>query len=190
MQQEAGFGWKRFCICVFDEVHHVLKDHPYRKLAQSLRRSSSNVQVVGLSASLTYAVGEADVRRALQRMCDDLGLEGMVSVDDAELRAGGYTPPHGEVELVTVSAQPEGVVPVDERRPHLVHKTFFDRVERGEATEFAMNLVAVVRALEQVAREYDATFGSPLEKPSLSAWETYANQLAKNKKLDAFPGRT
>ena len=185
MQQEAGFGWKRFCICVFDEVHHVLKDHPYRKLAQSLRRSSSNVQVVGLSASLTYAVGEADVRRALQRMCDDLGLEGMVSVDDAELRAGGYTPPHGEVELVTVSAQPEGVVPVDERRPHLLHKTFFDRVERGEATEFAMNLVAVVRALEQVAREYDATFGSPLEKPSLSAWETYANQLANNKKLDA-----
>ena len=45
-------------------------------------------------------------------------------------------------------------------------------------------------ALEQVARGYDATFGSPLEKPSLSAWETYANQLAKNKKLDAFPGRT
>jgi len=185
MRQETGFGWTRFCICVFDEVHHVLKDHPYRKLAQSLRRSSSKVQVVGLSASLTYAVGETDVRRALQRMSDDLGLESMACPSDAELRAGGYEPPHGEVELVAVGVQPEGVVPVDERKPHLMHKTFFDRVERGEATEFALNLVAVVRALEQVAREYDVTFESPLKKPSLSAWETYANQLTRRKNLAA-----
>ena len=185
MLQETGFGWTRFCICVFDEVHHVLKDHPYRKLAQSLRRSSSKVQVVGLSASLTYAVGETDVRRALQRMSDDLGLESMACPSDAELRAGGFEPPHGEVELVAVGVQPEGVVPVDERKQHLMHKTFFDRVERGEATELALNLVAVVRALEQVAREYDVTFESPLKKPSLSAWETYANQLTRRKNLAA-----
>ena len=43
---------------VFDEVHHVLKDHPYRKLAQQLCKCDGPV-VLGLTASLTYAVGES-----------------------------------------------------------------------------------------------------------------------------------
>jgi hypothetical protein len=32
MQQKADLAWKLFCICVFDKVHRVLNDHPYRKL--------------------------------------------------------------------------------------------------------------------------------------------------------------
>lgn len=49
-------AWATFSVVVFDEVHHVLKDHPYRKLAASLRRSGAAPRVLGLSASLTYAV--------------------------------------------------------------------------------------------------------------------------------------
>jgi len=181
--RDARFSWERCCICVFDEAHHVLKDHPYRKLAQTLRRASAPVQVLGLSASLTYAVGEAAVRRSLQRLSDDLGLDGMATVDDSELRAGGYQPPHGEVEVVSAGAPPEGVVPTDERKPHLMHRTFFHRVEVGEATEFSWDVVAVVRALEQAARDAVPSFESPLSKPSLSAWETLAHRLAKQQRL-------
>ena len=120
MRDKPTFGWDRFRICVFDEVHHVLKDHPYRKLAHSLRSMSADAspQVLGLSASLTYAVGEAAVQRALMGLSEDLRLETMLCVDDEELRAGGYEPPHGEVELAHPCVLPEGVLPEKNRRPH------------------------------------------------------------------------
>lgn len=44
--------WRNFVIIVFDEVHHVLKDHPYRKIAQRinsarLKDTQLQLQVVG-----------------------------------------------------------------------------------------------------------------------------------------------
>ena len=49
----------------------MLKDHPYRKLAHGLRAviPADSPQVLGLSASLTYAVGEAAVQRTLNIVC-------------------------------------------------------------------------------------------------------------------------
>ena len=52
-------GWQQFSLVVFDEVHHVIKDHPYRKIAQHMRRhlqESSGVRILGLTASISYAV--------------------------------------------------------------------------------------------------------------------------------------
>ena len=37
MLRSIAPGWSAFRTVVFDEVHHVLKDHPYRKLALKLR---------------------------------------------------------------------------------------------------------------------------------------------------------
>jgi superfamily II DNA or RNA helicase len=51
------FAWAKFSCVVFDEVHHILKDHPYRKLAQSLQQSGALTLCLGLTASLSYAVG-------------------------------------------------------------------------------------------------------------------------------------
>jgi superfamily II DNA or RNA helicase len=28
-----NFGWDNFSLCIFDETHHVVKDHPYRNIA-------------------------------------------------------------------------------------------------------------------------------------------------------------
>lgn len=36
MRKRLVYDWSEFAICVFDEVHHVLKDHPYRHLAREL----------------------------------------------------------------------------------------------------------------------------------------------------------
>ena len=47
------FGWSSFDTIIIDEVHHVLKEHPYRKLALSLRKSGAVPRVLGLTASLT-----------------------------------------------------------------------------------------------------------------------------------------
>ena len=54
-------GWQQFSLVVFDEVHHVIKDHPYRKIAQHMRRhsqESSGVRILGLTASISYAGSE------------------------------------------------------------------------------------------------------------------------------------
>ncbi|KAL3929529.1 MAG: hypothetical protein SGPRY_001923 [Prymnesium sp.] len=187
-REKSTFGWPRFKMCVFDEVHHVLKDHPYRKLAHGLLATCirERPQVIGLSASLTYAVGEQSVQRALQSLSQDLGLEGMLSVSDEELLAGGFVPPRNDVEVVYERVLPEGVVPEDDRRPHLMYKTFFDRVSRGEATPFSQALFSVVMALEDKATKIaPGKFSSPLNKQCLSAWETYANQLSNEKSLVA-----
>ena len=180
MRDDAGFGWHRFAICVFDEVHHVLKDHPYRLLAHALGTAATKTQVLGLSASLTYAIGEAAVKRSLQELSRDLGLDGMISVGDAELLAGGYRPPHDEVEIAHPRVVPEGVVPEEERRPHEPHATFFGRVRARDATAFALALHSVVRGLEERAATLaPAHFRHQLAITKLSAWETHAHKLAQ-----------
>eukprot|EP00392_Amoebophrya_sp_AT5.2_P013022 g13133.t1 len=183
MRNDA-FHWREFKICVFDEVHHVLKDHPYRKLALSLRhlQQPQQVQILGLSASLTYAVGEAAIQETLRNLTRDLNLQKMLSVSDAELRAGGYDPPHGEIELAHPRVIPEGLVGETDRKPHLLHSTFFARVKRGEATPLARMVLSVVREMEAVAGQCDLVAGgfkSPLAQSRLAAWEEYAHKLGK-----------
>lgn len=77
-QHKKHLSWTGVGIVVFDEVHHVLKDHPYRVIAKHLP-SSSRPLVFGLSASLTYAVEESKVRKALEALCRDLGVQVLCS---------------------------------------------------------------------------------------------------------------
>lgn len=178
--RDRAFDWGTFGLCVFDEVHHVLKDHPYRKLALALglHPSCKNVQVIGLSASLTYAVGKAAVEKTLCNLSHDLRLTKMITTTDAELLAGGYTPPKKDIEIVHPHKSPEGVVPVDERKPHLMHTTFMMRVAKGRATDFGQQLWKVIKGLEESASQVSANFSSPLTGKSLASWETYANKQA------------
>jgi len=176
--RDDSFSWVTFAICVFDEVHHVLKDHPYRHLACGLR-SSSTTQVLGLSASLTYAVSEAGIQKSLAALSQDLNLEQILSVSDHELTAGGYCPPHDEVEVMHPRVLPEGIVPEPDRRPHLMHQTFFARAKRNEGTDFAHKVHKVVQGLEKAAAGQIPNFQSPLGKASLSSWEDGAHKLAQ-----------
>ena len=43
----VALRWTSFKLVAFDEVHHVLKDHPYKKLAASLRRSGATPRELG-----------------------------------------------------------------------------------------------------------------------------------------------
>ncbi|KAL3917443.1 MAG: hypothetical protein SGPRY_006401 [Prymnesium sp.] len=181
-REMSSFGWPNFKLCVFDEVHHVVKDHPYRKLAHGLLaiRARDRPKVLGLSASLTYAVCKDSAQRALQSLSQDLGLEGMLSVSDEELLAGGFVPPQKDVELVNERELPQGVVPERDRNKQLICKIFFDRINRGEATRFSHALATVVRALEDQAAEMaPEVFSSPLHEQNMRAWEKYAYQLSR-----------
>ena len=196
--KEPKFGWSLFSICIFDEVHHVLKHHPYRRLAHGIKKFSeecriggskkNKIQVIGLSASLTYAVSEANIQKALRNLSKDLSLHNMIRVSDEELKCGGYTPPSDELEIVHQNAAPEGIIPIQSRQPHLMHATFFRRAELNQLTTFADSVLQVVQGLEEVALSYiGSSFKSPLRKIALSSWEKYALELViTNPALESF----
>lgn len=188
--RDNSFEWNIFKVCVFDEVHHVLKDHPYRFLAHGIRsyvqqnhssiEEERGIQIIGLSASLTYAVGQVEVQKALVNLTRDLMMEEMISVSDDELRTGGYNPPQGDVEISHPSILPEGIVPQEDRQPHLMHFTFFERSKLEQLTKVADHVLKVVKGLELFAgtNYYIPRFESPLKKVSLCSWENFAYKLA------------
>ena len=96
------FQWSNFFACVFDEVHHVLKEHPYRIIAHRIKAweeyQKQQIQRVGLSASLTYAVEHKAVEQALANLCYDLSATKMISPTEDELQLSGYIPNDDSIE--------------------------------------------------------------------------------------------
>lgn len=112
------FEWSNFFACVFDECHHIIKDHPYRIIAhgikawESFNANEQRVQILGLSASLTYAVSHVAVERALSNLCHDLSVTKMISPTEEELLSGGYKPQDDNIETIQKPWDvPDGVVP-------------------------------------------------------------------------------
>ena len=170
---------------VFDEVHHVLKDHPYRKLAIKLRLEHplpNEIRILGLTASVTYAVEENKVKTSMRRLCDDLQLQRMETATEIELRACGYHAFGTQAEVLTRedidlpgTRMDTGLLPKEQRKPHLMVQTFFSRVAKGTATAYACDLALCVQSLEAVVILVDATFQSPLNGP-VSSWGDYAQK--------------
>ena len=182
MAQQRGvesFQWYCFDTLVFDEVHHVIKDHPYRHLAMSLRSSGKVPRVVGLTASLTYAVGRRGIEKNVQKLCDELRIEKIEHASDDELLHGGYLGARrgavAEVRLPDVYATVGVVVAPEDRKPHLMHTTFFGRVSNGTATPFGLRLVARIRSMELEVGTVDTGFVSPIKSASLRSWGEYAH---------------
>jgi len=217
--QKTSFAWENICICVFDEVHHALKDHPYRRIALRLQdwnskskiplesekitgndrnpfeaERSAKIQVIGLSASLTYSVEDTSVHATLNRLCSELGVEKMECPSSEELREGGYiaatTTDNKDIsclETIKVDDIPEGVIPVRERQVHLMHEMFFRRIYYRRATPFAQTLAKTVQAMEKQAKEIYKDFVTPTYLVKLTSWETYAHdwfQKIKSSNLD------
>lgn len=120
--RDTSLAFDNICLLAFDEVHHVLKKHDYRTIAllleeYNIRKASSfasadnnnnnsnknptasNVQVLGLSASLTYAVTAVKVNLALQQLCQELQVTKMETADVEELVRDGYRGNCGEPSL-------------------------------------------------------------------------------------------
>ena len=188
-QRKNLFGWPAFGLVVFDEVHHVLKDHPYRHLALRIKEflendlnSSHSIQVLGLSASLTYAVNDRSIKKTLGRVCHELKIEKMISPSVAELVDGGYVSQHGRnVEVEQVSKLPKGLIPRAERKPHEMHRQFMQRVQTKNATDFAQAYWTVVMELENQVKREIPKFTSPLHKLKLSSWAEYTRQLSASR---------
>jgi hypothetical protein len=176
--------WSAFKLVIFDEVHHCADRHPYAKAAAKLRKLEGDLapHVLGLSASLTYAVGEDAVKNSVDRLCSMLRVTHIATVaDEKELRAGGYTGPvarSAELSLPVLASPTDGngVLPHAERKPHRMADTFFERIQSGSATLFSRNLMECIRALEaQVASN---AFTSPLLTHKVAEWGAIAKKTA------------
>ena len=95
----------------------MLKDHPYRIIAHGIKAWKLNTgrkfpQVVGLSASLTYAVEHKAVEQALANLCHDLAVTQMFSPTEEELIRSGYVPQDDSIETMKKPWDvPKGVIP-------------------------------------------------------------------------------
>ena len=181
--------WSHFTSVVFDEVHHALKEHPYRKLALSLRNSSASPRILGLTASVTYAVEMGKINAAMRRLCEDLQIEKMETASSDELRACGYHALGTQADVKTADQDlpgmvTEGTVPVTDRKPHEMAKTFFRRVQQGTATQFALELVACIRSMEAAICSVHPSFMSPLECTSLKEWGVWASKKVHTSHLE------
>ncbi|KAK3276379.1 hypothetical protein CYMTET_15542 [Cymbomonas tetramitiformis] len=186
-EKRNRFAWETIKLCVFDEVHHVLRDHPYRKLALSIP-PTSRTQVLGLTASLTYAVDEAKVRLATTRIVQELRVQVLETASAAELEADGYHGNAAAAEIrdeVPVVHRVTGVVPAAQRKPHQMNHTFWQRIRTHTATPFAAFLVCMIRELEQEIARADHSFESPLASPRTASWAQYANKKSTSR---SFPG--
>jgi len=186
------FSWSNFFSCVFDEVHHVLKDHPYRIIAHSIKAWESKhpdhtVQRLGLSASLTYAVEHKEVERALSNLCQDLSVTKMISPTEEEMKKSGYIPQDDSIETMKKPWDvPDGVIPESKRRPHMMYEQFMERAQSTprQTTLFASKIYQVVLDIQNEIKMCQnknsddiEPFESPLDKMKLATWEDYAYRM-------------
>jgi dsRNA-specific ribonuclease len=136
-----------------------------------------------LSASLTYAVNNAGVKKALQGLCHDLVIAKMCSPSHQELTDGGYKPQNGQTEVIGIHETPRGVLPVYARLPHRMHATFIQRIRDRKATSFALLLWDTIEELEKHAGVLNVSYESPLERfIQLDLWAEHAHKLRESSK--------
>ncbi|CAB1120108.1 unnamed protein product [Ectocarpus sp. CCAP 1310/34] len=179
-------------VCAAVLVHHLLKGHPYRKLAQSLRhwqsRSTPSVlgtqRVLGLTASYSYEFGNPRAKARLRALSSELCLTNIETVSHQELRAGGCHAAMAEVLLPPSTVTPSGVLPEADRTQQPA-TMFLLRERRNEGTDFAGRIMACVRGMEKAitAVSEHPTFASPLVldgQMKACEWGAYAHSLAYN----------
>ncbi len=176
--------WRNLRCLVFDEVHHVIKNHPYRKLALSLKATGCTPYVLGLTASYTYAVNENKVKKSLQTMCDELRITNLQTATEAELRASGYHALGNQSERpsnLDAFQAPPGVLPRDDRKPHLMLDTFFERIRTGTATPLCDALGTTVFLMEEELVKRDRVFRGPIQRrEGMREWGVQAHRRSEH----------
>ena len=161
----------------------MLKDHPFRKLALELRKVPAPPRILGLTASLTYAVTQLKIKKDVARICEELQVKHLPYVTEEELRQDGYTALGTKAEVLpyqvpSAFTASSGVVPVEQRKPHAMLTTFQARVDAGVCTALSKALAACIKGMEDVVAGEDASFSSPLKRVAVKEWGKYAHGRA------------
>lgn len=88
------FQVSKFGLIVFDEVHHLAKNHPYSVIAniiQGLDPKVSNIpQVIGLTASMTYSCKEDEIKQNIIALMNSINFTKLLTASYEELSDSGY----------------------------------------------------------------------------------------------------
>ncbi len=182
-----NFRYEVFGYFVFDEVHHVIKKHPYRKIARSLACVSPPPLILGLTASLTYAMGAARIQEAIVELCAELNLSGdcIFSVSPETLVADGY---HSNVASsvmlsndLNLDSSGNGLeIP---GKPHQVMSDFMRCYEARSLHTLSLSIVDSIYRVEKLIKVFDAAFVTPVgasgERGKSANWSSYTNSRKK-----------
>mmetsp|Transcript_30694 Transcript_30694/g.46446 ORF Transcript_30694/g.46446 Transcript_30694/m.46446 type:complete len:631 (-) Transcript_30694:1655-3547(-) len=183
--QNEKFGLSSFALIVFDEVHHVVKRHPYRKISKLVQMlpSHQKPQILGLTASLTYAISNEEMDKSIQELCAELDISKILSSTAQELFQDGYHAARVPVEvkcdqkLEWIPPRMSGAFGV-----HQVREEFFAQVSTRVAHPLSLALMNRIETLENTIATHDASFVSPLQRKGkfgkVTNWGAYAHGRA------------
>ena len=145
----------------------------------SLKNSTAEPRVLGLSASLTYEVEPIKIETQIQQLYSDLCIRGIATATDTQLKEDGYATEIRVEVLLPSLERPVNYLPISDRRDHDRRGQFFERIISGTATTFASALVSVIRTLETECSSIHSSFQSPLmvSGTPLSDWDKYTLSL-------------
>eukprot|EP00178_Gracilaria_changii_P005251 TRINITY_DN185_c0_g1_i2.p1 TRINITY_DN185_c0_g1~~TRINITY_DN185_c0_g1_i2.p1 ORF type:complete len:575 (+),score=94.75 TRINITY_DN185_c0_g1_i2:4379-6103(+) len=180
--------WHQFGVIVFDEVHHMLKKHPYRTLALSLKSSAAKPRVLALTASFTYAVRLEEASERLSSLCEELNLQRVENAHMSELRRDGChanaaAPLHPPIQIQHLCV-PSGVLNKQHRQPHLMLATFLQRCEDGSATSVARAAWRVILAMEYALFVHDGFESQTDCVTNIRKWSVNAYRRAVHNTTD------
>eukprot|EP01041_Mallomonas_annulata_P004885 gene4885-9740_t len=211
IKSPTRFGLVCLSLIVFDEVHHVVKRHPYRKIARLLALIPLKApQILGLTASLTYAVGEGRIRTAVEELCNELSIVNVYTATTEELKAGGYHAGEAAPQLgpsitsalsddlsdgdsdddvdLDISQDPTGMPPPLPGKVHEALPDFLKAVSTRSALLHPLvhALMDAVRDTEARVKRLDPSFMSPIGKSGkagrVAEWGEYANKQASKRR--------
>lgn len=84
------FSLSHFTFIVFDEVHHLLKNHPYCSLSERIRNSQPEPQVLGLSTCPKYVTDDELMKIIITHLINSLHLRKILTSSLEELHISGY----------------------------------------------------------------------------------------------------
>jgi len=130
-----------------DELEHdEVEDDGVFSKAQPL---PPHLLLLGLTASVTYAVNPTSIKKAMSRLARELEIKSFASATKEELQEAGYHANVAVAEVILPEVEDLGFVPRGERKPHQMLTTFVQRVQRATATVAAMMLHTMTTAVEK-----------------------------------------
>jgi hypothetical protein len=169
--------WKNVCICVFDEVHHTKKNHPYKTLADCilLYSSEKDLQIIGLTASLVYETQQDKIQRAVANIKQNLSIKNIICLTENELRMQGHNSQTPRIDICSSPILYAGCVT----------DSLIKRLRIGEGTSMEKKIYEVIKNMEKVVMKFETEFVSPLAlgKPSVE-WVNYAESFCGKMILD------
>jgi len=172
----CNVGWKDWSTIIFDEVHHCIKKHPYRRIAFKIRNfgflpnPQERPRVIGFSATYTYNIDIEKIKSSLEALCDELLISKILISDNEELNKDGYfalgtkaqvIPEEdsfdltNEVEFEKASKfydYSENIKKQNEKdkhgRSHELLTIFLERIRDGNASLVGTELMHAIRLME------------------------------------------